>query len=103
LFIVIALLALALGYEMNRRRWATLRALALYHSEFEEGGLWSGRQCLDNVVEYERRRRQLVARGDIKGAQTCMEHSALFAEEARRQLQLAEYHAAMRRHYDKRW
>lgn len=103
LLILVALVALALGYEVNRRRWATYRALARYHAEYEEGGLWTGRQCLDNVVEYEQKRRQFVARGDIQGALTSVENSAPFAEEAKRQFQQAEYHSQMRRYYASRW
>jgi len=103
LLVLVALVALALGYEVNRRRWATYRALARYHAEHEEGGLWTGRQCLDNVIEYEQRRRQFVERGEVKKAETCVENSAPFAEEAKRQFQQAEYHAQMKRYYASRW
>ena len=103
LLIVVALVALALGGEMNRRRWATFRARAHYHGELQQGGLWTGRQCLDNVVEYEQRRRQYSARGDLRGAQACVENSAPFAEEAMRQFQRVEYHSQMRRYYTSRW
>jgi hypothetical protein len=103
LLVLVALVALALGYEVNRRRWATYRDLARYHAEYEEGGLWTGRQCLDNVIEYEQRRRRFVERAEVTKAETCVEHSASSAEEAKRQFQWAEYHAQLKRDYASRW
>src|SRR5262245_25045080 len=103
LLLLIAIVALALNLGITLRRWATYRALARHHAEYEEGGLWTGRQCLDNVVEYEQRRRQFIARGDLNNAQLCVENSAPFAEEARHQFRQAEYHAQVKRYYESRW
>jgi hypothetical protein len=103
LLILVAIIALMLGLGITRQRWASNRALARYHAEYEEGALWSGRQCLDNVVEYEQRRRQFVASGNLNKAQICVENSAPFAEEARHQFEQAAYHAEMRRRYESRW
>jgi hypothetical protein len=101
--LVVALVALALGFELHRRRWAAYRALARHHAEYEEGCFWSGQQCLDNVVEYERRRRRFVEQGDTQQAQICVENSAPFAAEAKRLFQQAEYHGRMKHDYASRW
>jgi hypothetical protein len=103
LLVLVAIVALALGFGTAGRRWATYRALARDHARYEEGALWTGRLCLDNVVEYEQRRRQFVARGDFNKARICVENSTPFAEEARHQFRQAEYHARMKRHYESRW
>jgi hypothetical protein len=101
--IVVALFALVLGLEMARRRWAIYQSLARYHADYEAGGLWSGRQCLENVVEYDQRRRQFVDQGDLRNAQICIDNSAPFAIEAKHQFELAEYHAQMKRYYERLW
>jgi hypothetical protein len=101
--VVIALIALAVGGWMTWQRWTTNSALARFHAGYEAGSLWTGRQCLDNVVEYEQMRRQFLARGDLKNSQNCVENSAPFAEEARKQFRQAEYHAQLKRYYESRW
>jgi hypothetical protein len=101
--VLVAMVALALGGGITQQRWSTYRAQARHHAEYDEGMLWTGLQCLDNVVEYEQRRQQFIAQGDLNKAQICAENSAPFAEEARHQFRQAEYHAKMKRYYESRW
>ena len=81
LLVMVALVGLVLGGEMNRRRWATYSALARHHAKLERGALWTGRQCLDNVIECSTGGDSLL-RQAISGRRASVENSAPFAEEA---------------------
>jgi hypothetical protein len=103
ILLIVALIAVALGIERTFQRLANNRLLARHHAESEENSFSTGRQCLDNVVEYERRRLRYVSVGDARNAQVCVENSAPFASEADRLFRQAEHHAQLRRFYASRW
>lgn len=101
LLILVGLLAVITGIEVNRRRWAYYRAQAAEYANHEEGSRGTGADCQASVDGLRARSRRALAAGDTRRAEAFATNAASMAGEVERQARHAEYHGRMRRKYER--
>lgn len=101
LLVLVGLLAVITGIEVNRRRWAHYRAQAAECANREDWSRGMGADCQASVDGLRARGRQALAAGDTRRAEAFAINAASMAGEVERQARQAEYHGRMRRKYER--